>query len=139
MNRYVIDSSAVGPLVLEDEAEPHAPTILSLLTNAELFVPPHWFFEVSNMLLVAMRRGRLTDAARTGALRRIADLDVEMDLPSLDHAWADSFDLAVADGLTLYDAAYLELARRRGYGLLTLDGALARAARERGLGTPLLP
>lgn len=136
---YVIDASAVAPLVFWDEADRLTDAERELVLTSVLFAPAHWPFEVANMLLVAQRRRRISDGYHVQAIANLSSLSVEIDEESSDHAWADSFDLAVADGLTLYDAAYLELARRRGYGLLTLDGALARAARERGLGTPLLP
>ena len=42
-------------------------------------------------------------------------------------------DLAMARGLTAYDAAYLALARERGLPLATLDESLARAARLEGV------
>lgn len=118
---------------------PYSTAIVAQIDQNLLVVPPHWFFEVANMLLVAMRRKRITDAGRVEALRQIAAIEVTVDMPSLDQASRDSFDIAVNDGLTLYDAAYLELARRLGCDLLTLDAPLAAAARARGINTPLLP
>jgi predicted nucleic acid-binding protein len=42
-------------------------------------------------------------------------------------------ELARVHRLTVYDAAYLELAAREGVPLATLDSALARAARVEGV------
>jgi len=56
---------------------------------------------------------------------------VDPDTPgrALTYAWP----LAAQHGLTTYDAAYLELAIRRGLPLATLDVSLARAARAEGV------
>ncbi|HTH28828.1 MAG TPA: type II toxin-antitoxin system VapC family toxin [Sphingobium sp.] len=138
MTQFVIDASAVAPLTFWDEAHRLSEEEQTLVVTASLWAPGHWPFEVANMLLVALRRGRITDADHVRALGLLADLSVQFDDESRDRAWSDAFDLAVADGLTLYDAAYLELARRTGSGLLTLDAPLAAAARARGIHTPLL-
>ncbi|MBL8291700.1 MAG: type II toxin-antitoxin system VapC family toxin [Bryobacterales bacterium] len=44
------------------------------------------------------------------------------------------FDLANRHGLTVYDAAYLDLALRAGLPLASLDNALCNAARRCGVG-----
>ena len=56
---------------------------------------------------------------------------------SLSCAWHDTLALARSHRLTSYDAAYLELALRRGLPLATRDKALQAAARLEGV--PLLP
>lgn len=45
----------------------------------------------------------------------------------------DTFAIAAAQSLTVYDAAYLELARREGLRLATEDASLVRAARALGV------
>jgi predicted nucleic acid-binding protein len=45
-----------------------------------------------------------------------------------DVAWGATLHLAVRHRLTTYDAAYLELAQRRGLPLATLDSELRTAA-----------
>ena len=49
------------------------------------------------------------------------------------HPWNAVSAIADRHGLTVYDAAYLELAQRRRLPLATLDRALCRAAREAGV------
>ncbi|ESZ86251.1 MAG: hypothetical protein Q27BB25_15280 [Blastomonas sp. CACIA14H2] len=138
MRRFVIDASAAGPLVLPDEAQSTNPATLDLILHAALVAPLHWRFEISNLLFVAQRHGRINDAQRFTAVERLEQMDVAIDAFSGEQAWLASFDIAVADGLTVYDAAYIELARRLGCGLLTYDRALAKAARARGIETPEL-
>jgi predicted nucleic acid-binding protein len=66
----------------------------------------------------------------------IASSDVVLDV-SLSTAWHDTLALARSHHLTNYDAAYLELALRRGLPLASRDKALQAAARLEGV--PLLP
>ncbi|OGS52411.1 MAG: hypothetical protein A3J40_11370 [Erythrobacter sp. RIFCSPHIGHO2_12_FULL_63_10] len=60
-------------------------------------------------------------------------LPVAIDEETDARAWGATLDLARAEDLTLYDAAYLELAERRGWSLATCDAALTKAARRRGV------
>lgn len=135
---FVIDASAVAPLAFDDEAGRIDDEKRMLIVTSSLAAPMHWPVEVANMLLMAFRRKRITDAQRVVGTTLCQSLSVEIDLEDPAHIWADSSEIAVADDLTLYDAAYLELARRKGYGLLTLDKALGQAARARGVPVPLL-
>ena len=78
--------------------------------------------------------------AERGKRMRPGDAD---DLPTrlrtlpliTDHAQDDEDTLALArrHGLSAYDAAYLETAKRRGAKLATLDSKLEAAARNEGL------
>lgn len=138
MKKFVIDASAIGPLVLPDEAHEMTEATISLITHSVLVAPQHWRFETSNLILVALRRGRLNDTQRFTAIERLDQLEVEIDAQSGEQALLASFDIAQSDSLTVYDAAYIELARRRSCGLLTYDRALAKAALARGIETPNL-
>ncbi len=138
MKRFVIDASATGPLVLPDETQSMIPAAFDLILHAALVAPLHWRFEISNLLLVAQRRGRINDAQRFTAIERLEQMDVAIDVQSGEQAWLASFEIAQADSLTVYDAAYIELARRLGCGLLTYDRAMAKAAIARGIETPEL-
>jgi len=63
-------------------------------------------------------------------------LDALKSLPIATNAESDlqtAFDLARAHGVSLYDAVYLELAKRKGAELVTLDGSLGRAAVAEGV------
>jgi predicted nucleic acid-binding protein len=138
VKRFVIDASVTGPLVLPDETQAMIPATFDLILHAALVAPLHWRFEIANLLLIAQRRGRINDAQRFTAIERLEQMDVAIDVQSGDQAWLTSFDIAQSDGLTVYDAAYIELARRLGCGLLTYDRALAKAAIARGIETPEL-
>jgi predicted nucleic acid-binding protein len=91
-------------------------------------VPAHWRLEVGNALLMAERRGRIRAGRVDAVWRLLAALPIEVDAETNARAWEGAAELARRHGLTLYDAAYLELAARRRLPLATFDGALVRAA-----------
>ena len=61
-----------------------------------------------------------------------AELPIATDTETTARAWREILTLARAEGLTTYDAAYLELAIRRGLPLMTKDAALITAAKDVG-------
>ena len=79
-------------------------------------------------MLIALRRKRIQPGRPELFWDELAVLPIEVEPPlSPDQAKAVLF-LSEQHGLTVYDAAYLELAKREGLPLATLDSALARAA-----------
>ncbi len=98
--------------------------------------PSLWPLEVANALLVAARRRRIAPAYVEISLRELAKLDVAIDPETAAHAWNSTPALALTHGLTVYDAAYLELAHRRQMPLASLDQKLRAAASQ--LRLPLL-
>jgi predicted nucleic acid-binding protein len=62
----------------------------------------------------------------------LAVYDIEVDSETAALAWSKTFALGEAFGLTMYDAAYLELALRRGVPLASLDGTLVAAMKKAG-------
>jgi hypothetical protein len=58
----VVDSSVVMAWCFEDEVDKYADSVLDLLVDSEAIVPSIWPLEVANVLLVAERRQRLTEA-----------------------------------------------------------------------------
>jgi predicted nucleic acid-binding protein len=131
--RYVIDASCVGPLIVPDEAENLLPIVQQALEKGECAVPSHWRYEVGNLSLMAVRRGRARAAEVLASLRDLAQFTLETDDLSPQLAWSRSFELGQRHGLTLYDAAYLELAGRLSLSLLSMDGALVAAAAAEGV------
>jgi predicted nucleic acid-binding protein len=123
------DVSAILALALEDEDASFAESVLEAIAADEAIVPTLFWFEIRNMLLMAERRKRIAAAKTTAFLSDLALLTFAVDdLPRE----AAVLDLARRRSLTVYDAAYLELALRRNAPLATLDQALIRAARKEG-------
>jgi predicted nucleic acid-binding protein len=129
VSALVVDASALGSYLLPDENSELLPGLTNALSDQVLIVPPHWHFEVANLALMAARRGRLAEVKLPGLAESVRGLQIETDPLAGSDAWDTVMDLALAHGLTIYDAAYLALAKRRGLPLATLDGALGAGAR----------
>ena len=130
---FVLDASTTLAWAIEDERNALAVAVLERLAGEKAEVPSHWALEVANGLLVAMRRKRLIDDARLDALARLGELPIHADDETAIRAGHETTAIAVRFGLSVYDAAYLELAIRRRLPLATLDRALEAAAQATGV------
>ena len=131
MSDFVLDASIAAAWLFDDESEPSANSLLIRLQEWEAVVPQHWHLEVRNALIVGERRGRIRPNEVDERLTDLGTLPVRTDLePDFDAA----LRLARLHGLSFYDAVYLELARRYGLPLATLDGDLGAAAVVEGVG-----
>ena len=137
MSDLVLDVSLCCMWCFADEATAESWAILELLQTARAQVPALWLWETANVLVEAERRGRISPAAIRTFLGLLEALPISVDQPSTASAWHDTLALARSHRLTSYDAAYLELALRRGLPLASRDQALQAAARAEGV--PLLP
>jgi len=134
---FVIDSSVTMTWCFEDEATPQTDHLLRRLTDEGAHVPALWPLEVLNVLMMAERRGRISPTQRHDRQILLRSLPVTVDTETAGQAWTITNQLAERHGITLYDAAYLELAGRLGLPLATLDAELRQAATTSGV--PLLP
>lgn len=129
----VLDASMAIAWLFKDETTEATEAALDEVTDGGATVPAIWRLEVANALLGAMRRARMSRAARNTALDRLADLPIEIDGEAHRHAWAGTLALADRHGLTPYDASYLELAMRLRRPLASLDRPLRVAAQAEGI------
>jgi predicted nucleic acid-binding protein len=129
----VIDASLALTWCFDDQATPETDRLLDRVRDDGAAAPALWRLELANVLLQAEKRGRISAEDVEQRLRLIAQLPISIDSETNSRAWRDTIDLARSEGLTSYDAAYLELALRRRAPLMTLDRDLAIAARRRGL------
>lgn len=113
-----------------------ADTALEHVHRYGALVPPLWHYEQANVMAMAIRRGKLTEAELQTVSRLQQSLDIETDEFPLPASMPNVSSLARAHRLTVYDAAYLELAQRHGLLLATLDAELTAAALS--LNLPLL-
>lgn len=132
---FVLDCSVTVAWLFEDEATPAIDALQDQLKEEVALVPGHWRLEVGNVLAQAERRKRLTRAQTSAHLELLDRLPIATDAETDSRAFREILSVARTEGLTTYDAAYLELAARRGVPLATLDRALARAARRAGVAT----
>jgi predicted nucleic acid-binding protein len=129
----VIDASLALTWCFEDEASPETDRLLDRVRDEGAIVPALWRLELSNLLLQAEKRGRISAHNIEQRLNLIAELPIIVDPETNARAWRDILDLARKEGLTTYDAAYLELALRRRVPLLTLNSELTDAAKRQGV------
>jgi predicted nucleic acid-binding protein len=129
----VLDSSATLAWIYSDETTEPIRQLFETVIEEGAFVPALWRLEVANSLTLAMRKGRINAEYRRASLADLALLDITTDPETDFHAWAETLNLADRFRLTLYDAAYLELAMRRGLPLATLDAELRSAATALGV------
>ncbi len=134
MAAFVIDASATVPWCFADEATEATNALLTRLrTDDEAIVPAHWPVEVANALLIAVRRTRIPPEDVHQFLEDLEVLPIRVDTTTKNPVRAGVFPLAERYELTVYDAAYLELAIRRNLPLATLDDDLRKAARAAGV------
>lgn len=132
MTRVVVDASITGVVLLSDEITESSAPMLDRLLGSKLLLAAHWPLEVASLLVKATRRQRMQAHDRA---KRLVDIDRLVDAGEVQSAASTRtiFDLAMATGLTAYDAVYLELALRLDATLATNDDALIAAARARGV------
>ncbi len=124
----MLDASFTLQWLFRDEASPEGYAALAVIGRDGAVVPPLWFVEITNVLGMAERRGRITQAGLPEAMRLLGSLPLTVDEPP-SLAWSEPvLELMRAHRLTAYDATYLELARRRGLPLATKDRDLLAAA-----------
>lgn len=109
----------------------------TLLEAAKRGVPVHvpalWHLEIANALLVAVRRKLMTETQREIGLALLSQLRVIVDDETSRLAFSTISELAAKQSLSVYDAAYLELARRKSLPLGTRDEPLKAAAKKSGV------
>jgi predicted nucleic acid-binding protein len=129
--QLVIDASVTMAWCFEDEATPDTEAVLDRLQQDEAIVPPLWRLEVANVLLVAERRRRITEAQAARFVGLLGQLPIRIDPSAPDVSTL--LGLGRRHGLSAYDAAYLALAERLAVPLATLDERLATAGRSAGV------
>ena len=90
-------------------------------------VPWLWYYEIASASLIQVHRKRVDFEKVVVYLSIIGEMTIDVDPPDAG-AILRLPHLARAHGLTCYDAAFLELAKRRQLPLATADKALIRAA-----------
>ena len=124
----MLDASFTFEWLFQDEASSEGYAALAVIGRDGAVIPALWLAEITNVLGIAKRRGRIDAAGLQEALRLLRSLPLFVDEPP-SLAWSEPvLQLMRAHRLTAYDATYLELARRRGLPLATKDRDLLAAA-----------
>lgn len=131
---FVADASVAIGWVHPAQATTHTAAMLdAIAAGATLEVPALWPLEVANALTVLQRRRKLTEDERQEGLGWLRSLPLRVDQEMAVLAFSRLSELASAHQLSVYDAAYLELAQRRRLVLGCKDGPLRKAARRAGV------
>ena len=130
---FVLDASIALTWFFIDESTPETTALLDELATTTAFVPEHFSLELTNVLISAERRKKVTYPQILEFLSVIERLNLQIDRETADRGFRNILALAYTEKLTSYDAAYLELAMRLGVPLATKDIALREAAKRVGI------
>lgn len=130
---FILDGSVALSWYFKDEANPYADGVAASFPAWQAVVPTIWPLEIANAVLMGERRRRSTKAQAAKWFGYLTSLPIVIDEETGNRAWSDALNLARAHQLSAYDAAYLEIALRRGLGLATLDRKLKAAAAVLGV------
>lgn len=130
---FVLDSSVTLSWYFDDEATPATDALFDKVSEDGAVAPSLWRLEVANGLQMAVRRKRIDTAYRNASLKDLTAMPIAIDAETDAHAWTSTVQLADRFRLTIYDAAYLELAQRRALPLASIDRDLRAAARTLGV------
>jgi predicted nucleic acid-binding protein len=134
LTAFVLDNSVTMRWCFDNTSTPYAEEVLEqLLIGQRAHVPVLWLYEVVSVLAKAQRSASITADKVHGFLEDIRSPDIMVDDESVGHIFGDVHRLAVEHGLSGYDAAYLELAIRRGLPLATHDEELQKSAHAVGV------
>ena len=128
---FVLDASVALAWCFEDEATAETDAVLEQLAEDSAVAPSLWELEVINVLLLAERRGRITESQTARFVALLTQLPILIDSAGAD--MASVLGAGRQHGLTAYDAVYLVLAEREGIPLATMDGKLRVAAQAAGV------
>jgi predicted nucleic acid-binding protein len=131
----VLDASVVAAWYLPGQRTDRADDLLDE-ANLHRFTAPHIFpIEVANVFLMAERRRGVTPRSTAVALASLAGLNLSLTPTESLQTVPALLELARAEGLTSYDAQYLQLSIGAACTLASRDRPLLAAAARRGVPT----
>src|ERR1043165_7595414 len=131
---WVFDASIVLAWCFDDERTPQSDALFDkLASKVPAVVPQIWPLEISNVLLLASRKRRISETECRQFLGILENAAISVDVLSIADIFSDVIHLADKHRLTCYDAAYLELCMRLSLPLATLDTDLRKAAASTGV------
>ena len=127
---FVVDNSVVMSWCFRDETNQYADAVLDCLSEATAFVPSIWPLEVVNVLLVAERKKRLSEADSVRFITLLSQLPIIVENERPKRIMKDLLAFARSNNLSSYDASYLDLSMRKGISIATLDTRVIEAAEK---------
>jgi len=131
---YVFDASFVGAIILPDEKNSGVDKIQANIGNdEEIFVPQLIWYEISNLFKNLLRRKRYTFEEVLTFFSPLAAIRVTCDFETGPGYAEKLLRLCNDYNISSYDAAYLELAKRKNAALCTLDETLQAVSKKYGV------
>lgn len=127
---FVVDNSVVMTWCFKDKTNQYADAILDCLSEATAFVPSIWPLEVVNVLLVAERKKRLSEADSVRFITLLSQLPIIVEHQRPERLMKDLLALARSNNLSSYEASYLDLSMRKGIPIATVDTRLITASKK---------
>jgi predicted nucleic acid-binding protein len=135
---FVADASVGAAWLVSSQSNMETERLLEEANGgAVIHVPALWVLEIANVLLMLRRRRRLDEQEYRQSLLDLMDLRTRVDDANSRSLLAAICELAEKHNLSIYGAAYLELALRRTLPLASRDSALNKAAKRAGVKTLL--
>lgn len=128
----VVDASVTIAWIATDEKSAYAEAVLAACGTDRAVVPALWHWEIANTLVVLERKRRLSDASAVFA-SVLKNVPVTLENGANAARGLDEIALSRRHQLSVYDAAYLALAKTAGLSLATLDSKLMNAAKAERL------
>ncbi len=124
----IVDASVILAAFFPDEAQEQAQALIRdhVIGDVQLAAPTLLLYEVTNAVLQARRRGRISDEQAEGILASLERLGIVLEPVT----WQQMLPLATRFDRSAYDAAYLALAEMTGRHLITADSRLYNAVCE---------
>lgn len=132
---FVLDNSVSMRWFFGDgssEEQTYAQRVLASIRNAIVWAPGIWCLEVANVIGRAESKHGFSEARSVEFTQALHQLNIQIDHATCFHVINDTLHLGRRYKLSAYDAAYLELALRKGYPLATLDDGLEKAIKKSG-------
>ncbi len=133
----IADISVVLSWFYDEDQTSMALEILKRIETEGLLVPPLWWCELENGIVMGERRGGKSPDESMTFLNLVRALPIRTDDAPRHSISEDILTIAHRHQLTAYDAAYVELALRETAKLATFDSAIRCCALQ--LGILLLP
>lgn len=131
MNLWVLDCSLAVATFLPDENSKLADQFFTKLQNEnKAIVPSLWLYEISNVILVATRRKRISEENVSTIFKSIESFPIEVEPSFSPSIMRNIYELGKKHTLSIYDSAYLELCIRKNAGLGSLDEKLIQSAKK---------
>jgi predicted nucleic acid-binding protein len=131
---YILDCSfCVSVFLPNEKSEQVLHDFYKIEETDEVYIPSLWWYEVSNVLTVAVRRNRLKHNDVLNIIQLLNSYKFITDsIYGNDYA-EKLFEFSQLYELSAYDSAYLELAIRKNGKIGTIDEKLKSACIQAGI------